>query len=371
MCMDLNRIGRFIFKLRTEKGLSQRNLAEMIPVTRQAVSRWEQGKSLPDSQTLILLSEIFEVTIDELLAGKRNVEEIKSEITLNLVDEYNNKKKIIKITTIVSVIIILLILIIFLGYYFINSYNSIKVYKINGDNGSSYTNNGIMISTKQKSYIRIGEIITERENKDIKKVRLIYKNKDNKRKVLYEDNKTNILITSYYGYNESFSIEDLDYIIKSLYLEIDYGNGTEKVKLKVEKDFANNLWIYPKKEKVIHDKDFKHITSKTYTKIKESIIEKGTKGENNFKYEVNNDEEKINFYILNNEIFVEAINGEYRESWYCNYNYAFSFFYTKYENNEEIERKAVMIKEDEKLGENEEIYIRLIEYINKYLTNIG
>ena len=41
--MDLNKIGRFIFNLRKEKGLSQNGLADLIPVTRQAVSTWELG----------------------------------------------------------------------------------------------------------------------------------------------------------------------------------------------------------------------------------------------------------------------------------------------------------------------------------------
>lgn len=41
--MDMNKIGRFIFKLRKEKGLSQTGLAVLIPVTRQAVSSWELG----------------------------------------------------------------------------------------------------------------------------------------------------------------------------------------------------------------------------------------------------------------------------------------------------------------------------------------
>ncbi|MCL1806812.1 MAG: helix-turn-helix domain-containing protein [Oscillospiraceae bacterium] len=54
-------------KLRKEKGLSQEMLAEMLGVSRQAVSKWESGQSYPETETLIELSGILEVTLDSLL----------------------------------------------------------------------------------------------------------------------------------------------------------------------------------------------------------------------------------------------------------------------------------------------------------------
>lgn len=56
-----------IFELRTKKGLSQDELAEKIMVTRQAVSRWENGETIPNTETLKLLSKEFNVTINTLL----------------------------------------------------------------------------------------------------------------------------------------------------------------------------------------------------------------------------------------------------------------------------------------------------------------
>ena len=53
--MDLKAIGKFIKKLREEKGLSQNQLSEIVHVTRQAVSTWEVGRSLPDSSILLEL----------------------------------------------------------------------------------------------------------------------------------------------------------------------------------------------------------------------------------------------------------------------------------------------------------------------------
>jgi len=54
-------------KLRKEKGLSQEALAEMLGVSRQAISKWESGQTYPETDKLILISEIFGVTVDSLL----------------------------------------------------------------------------------------------------------------------------------------------------------------------------------------------------------------------------------------------------------------------------------------------------------------
>ena len=62
-----------IFELRTKKGLSQDELAEKVFVTRQAVSRWENGDTVPNTETLKLLSRFFDVSINTLLGSPRNL----------------------------------------------------------------------------------------------------------------------------------------------------------------------------------------------------------------------------------------------------------------------------------------------------------
>lgn len=62
-----------IFELRTKKGLSQDELAEKIMVTRQAVSRWENGETVPNTETLKLLSREFNVTINTLLGAPKQL----------------------------------------------------------------------------------------------------------------------------------------------------------------------------------------------------------------------------------------------------------------------------------------------------------
>ena len=62
-----------IFELRTQKGMSQDELAEKVMVTRQAVSRWENGETVPNTETLKLLSKEFDVSINTLLGQPRKL----------------------------------------------------------------------------------------------------------------------------------------------------------------------------------------------------------------------------------------------------------------------------------------------------------
>ena len=62
-----------LLKLRTEKGLSQEELAQKIYVTRQAVSRWENGETVPNTETLKLLSKFFNVSINTLLGSPQQL----------------------------------------------------------------------------------------------------------------------------------------------------------------------------------------------------------------------------------------------------------------------------------------------------------
>ena len=62
-----------ILKLRTERGMSQDELAEKIIVTRQAVSRWENGETVPNTETLKILSKEFDVSINILLGKPRKL----------------------------------------------------------------------------------------------------------------------------------------------------------------------------------------------------------------------------------------------------------------------------------------------------------
>ncbi len=74
------RIAKNIKKLRTSKGFTQDDLAKKINVTRQAISSWENGRTQPDAQMLEKLSEVFEISLEELIYGEKRNTTIETEV---------------------------------------------------------------------------------------------------------------------------------------------------------------------------------------------------------------------------------------------------------------------------------------------------
>ena len=69
--MDLGKIGKFIAKLRQEKGLTQEDLAEELEISNRSVSKWERGICLPDAHNMTKLCKLFNVNYNELLSGTK------------------------------------------------------------------------------------------------------------------------------------------------------------------------------------------------------------------------------------------------------------------------------------------------------------
>lgn len=67
--MDCSKVGELIYRLRTEKGMTQKNLADMLNISDKTVSKWERGLGCPDISLLGELSQALGVNIEEILAG--------------------------------------------------------------------------------------------------------------------------------------------------------------------------------------------------------------------------------------------------------------------------------------------------------------
>ena len=102
--MDQDKIGKFIFELRKERGLTQQELANKLNVTDRAVSHWENGRSIPDISLLQPLAKELNISIQELLNGERNLKsinkksddiEILIKYLIEIREHYNFKKLII------------------------------------------------------------------------------------------------------------------------------------------------------------------------------------------------------------------------------------------------------------------------------------
>lgn len=110
--MDMQKIGNFLGELRKEKNLTQDELGEKIGVTNKTVSRWENGNYLPPVEMLQILSEFYDVGINELLCGehldeKRYKENAEEYIIADLMKKQKEAKKRLAVSIIVAVITIL------------------------------------------------------------------------------------------------------------------------------------------------------------------------------------------------------------------------------------------------------------------------
>ena len=155
-----------IKKYRTDMNLSQEELAEKIYVTRQTISNWENDKSYPDIHSLLLLSSLFHVSLDQLIKG--DIEIMEKEIVneeIRKLNKYGTIYSILLIATVLSIIPILIwinvyVIIVAVALYAVTLYYAFKVERIKKEN-KIYTYKEIMAFMNGK---RLDEITSQQES---------------------------------------------------------------------------------------------------------------------------------------------------------------------------------------------------------------
>lgn len=249
--MNQEKIGKFIKKLRLENNMSQKDLADKIPINREAVSKWECGRTIPDSSTILCLSEIFGVSADEIMYGEYRVKENKKEfdkLSLQIGDDGTliyktiNKKSKFLFTSLFLLIISLLG---FFTYYFVNSYNTVKVYTIESEQGEEdiYLTDGIITLTGENIYFRLGNFNGIDEN-NISNV-TVYYNNDNEKMTIYQSSSAkDELIKEYYDCNRCFKIKNKGLAFDELCVDICCDEEVKTLKLLLKEDYSNNKLIF-------------------------------------------------------------------------------------------------------------------------------
>lgn len=95
-------LGKQIKKYRQENELSQEELADRIYVSRQTISNWENDKNYPDVNSLLLLSEVFQISLDELIKG--DIDRMKEIINKEEVSKFNHYSKIYTFILIIVIV---------------------------------------------------------------------------------------------------------------------------------------------------------------------------------------------------------------------------------------------------------------------------
>ena len=121
--MNQIKIGKFIAECRKNKKITQAQLAEKLNITDRAVSKWENGKSIPDASIMLELCNILEINVNELLSGERiNMENYNLKAEENLLKMKKQKEEADKRLLSMEIVIGVLSMIILLSLTFIASF---------------------------------------------------------------------------------------------------------------------------------------------------------------------------------------------------------------------------------------------------------
>lgn len=119
--MDTKKIGKFLKELRNENGMTQEQLGERIGVSNKTVSRWETGNYMPPVDCLNMLSDIYHISINEILSGERaSGEEFAKIAEQNITDTLKELEKdfkkfenrmlcVLALTTVMAIILLFLL----------------------------------------------------------------------------------------------------------------------------------------------------------------------------------------------------------------------------------------------------------------------
>ncbi len=113
--MDQLKIGTFIAQRRRNINMTQKQLAEKLNITDRAVSKWETGKSMPDSSIMLELCSVLQITVNDLLSGEViMVENYNKELESNLLkmveEKEKNDRQLLRVEVFVGVLCIVIML---------------------------------------------------------------------------------------------------------------------------------------------------------------------------------------------------------------------------------------------------------------------
>ena len=150
--MDQEKIGNLIKQIRKDNNLTQKDLATKLGVTFQAVSKWENGKNIPDIATLKMISDMFNINIDDILNGTKKIQE---------------KRKIRKRNLAIGLLITIFLVI--GAVLIINHNHQIQFKKVTTCDSNIKVTGNVALDAKKNMYISITVLEYENEDKTIYK----------------------------------------------------------------------------------------------------------------------------------------------------------------------------------------------------------
>ena len=238
--MNPEKVGKFLKELRESKNISQYKLADIMHVDRSLVSKWENGKICPDQKYFEDLCKIYEIDVKELIEGERATEENEEELKRGIFrffDFQDKKYKKARRFSIGLIISLVTIIITFLAYYFYQTYNTIRIYKVYGESNNYVINFGLLVLTRDNSYLNLGSLDFEYDRITI------YSLKDEEKIIIF-DNADIRLISDLPSYDSSLNYDNFKNNTDNIYVDIIVNDKVETIQLHFDNEYVNKSFLF-------------------------------------------------------------------------------------------------------------------------------
>lgn len=357
--------GEFLYELRKNKGLTQKELGDLIHYSDKNISKWERGISFPNNPNILNeLAKIFDIGIEELMYGERKEEDNQKLISDNFNNvfrkNYNKYRKNISIllTVLLSVIILSL-----LAIYLIFIRNSVKIYTISFDNKNVNEINSTLLITNKVNILNFNKIESKSDKEIINVIAYYKSSNDNITKIFSGENK-DYYIEEANGYKE-YNLNDL--IKKDVFIDITYDDDTtETLKLIFQEKYRNDN-VFPKlKEDSINKK------SNSSSNIESKLSKLGFDHEESTYKQILNSETIVTYNTDTNQININIQKNDTIENIFNNIN-TNNIFYEKLNKGELVENIEITVKESKNCNEekcsSKEDYAMYIKFLKGIINS--
>lgn len=233
-----------IYSIRRDRNLTQKDLADLIGVSDRTISKWENGTTVPDLWQIRNICKKLEISPSLLIKSEKKFKDNMSFIKMKLGKALNYLIHNIFLIGFIIAFILLLI-------YFINNFNSVKIYDLKYDGDNIYLNHGYFFQTKTVNILTLENIALKKIEYEPTEIKLeLYTLVNGDKKILYKaDNLKNIYIEENKSNTDLLSKDTIENIKRNLYLTIETRDEQNKVykyecKLTFKEKFNNNKLTY-------------------------------------------------------------------------------------------------------------------------------
>ncbi len=306
--MNQEEIGKFIAKKRKEKDLTQQELAEKLGVTYQAISKWENGRGMPDYPLFEPLCKELGITTSELLSGGQ-----KDDKTVDYIKYKDKKDRRILIYVILSALVIIALLITnqILTYrkFYETNYDKTQVTKLYGEGELFDINNMLVITSPEKTIMVTGRIYSKNPDLVSQEKILSYSINYNDKLILSKGNPIPTVVEEKNGYNDMFNDEKLKNLDNwSITIFYQQGEESKKEVIELDKEVILSTDKLEKEEIEPIGVENKEINKNSKSVLGSRLVEKGFIETSERVYELKNDQYSLIIDLISGDVFYSDSN---------------------------------------------------------------